>query len=65
MIFVIASYASFIRLFCFLRLFESAPTGSLASECAKIGSVSDSGHGNRYVVSRPPVGFPCARRIAM
>ena len=27
MVFVIASYASLILLFCFLRLFESAPTG--------------------------------------
>jgi apolipoprotein N-acyltransferase len=36
-IFVIASYASLVLLFYFLRLFETAPPGSPARDHAKIG----------------------------
>jgi hypothetical protein len=36
-IFVIASYASLVLLFYFLRLFETAPPGSPARDRAKIG----------------------------
>jgi hypothetical protein len=36
-VFVIASYASLVLLFCFLRLFETAPPGSPARGRAKIG----------------------------
>jgi hypothetical protein len=36
-IFVIASYAILVLLFCFLRLFETSPPGTPARDRAKIG----------------------------